>query len=70
MPPSLVTVYDQRVSAENGCACVIVNNVTGASTRPARMSRMPDRSNESWLRQFIPVDIYGLTKQMVGAPEF
>ena len=34
------------------------------------MSHMHDRSNETWLRQFIPVDIYGLTEQMVGTPEF
>ena len=54
MTLSLVTVYDQRVSPDNGCACAIIRHV---------------RSNVTWLRQLIPVDIYVLTKQMVGTPE-
>ena len=62
--PSLVTVNVQRVSPDNGCTCaiVILPDLLGCL--------MHDRSNETWLRQLIPVNIYCLTKQMVGTPEF
>ena len=66
MTPSLVTVYDQRVSPDNGCACaiVILPDVLGC------LICMIGQMRPGYGNWFQSISMVWRNRWMVGTPEF